>query len=770
MSDNKTIDDLLNNALSELYTASKSRKTTQYTLKDSLKHKHLGTKRTKVIIDTFNFLSKDPLKNNDYYKYLKAYSENGIKLNTDYFKYDLSKLNDYYQKFDEKKWNIFNINKYNEYVLFMALKLQGCYIATDDEIFNISTAGNREYNPLANIPSVLRGELPFKVKEYDIKKAFPTFIDIELKSDYSKNVYDLISKKEFASALNSHNESNYTLKDARQTLSKVYDSRVVEVLTDERFNERGKAFNDFAEYEQEYINKFVKSNDLINYVRLHDGVFVLDRVTVENTTFDKVEFVIKECVKPKVINDKKLFYSIENDKVLLTPTGISDFLIQENFVRITSADDRIQLLKNNNNVIDYFNHKTDIVSFLESKIVEVDKSTVKDAIARHNNSTIAQSYNLIKPSKLKYYKDTKTRFGLPFKNGFIYFDSLDKMELKTKSYNEVNGFFAPHKVQERTFTYTDEVGDFETLCCRVSSGFKKYDKNSIEFIVFRTIIGYLATSYKDPSNTKAIVFTDEGANAENRNGGRGKTAITKGISEVVNSIVKGGTEFKPDYTHNYGELKQEHRMYVIDDVPASHNYNANYTAITGEISVQPKGKPSFNIPFADTPKFVYTSNFIFRMNKNDSSTVRRFSEFKFKPYYSIDLSPRDEFESLLFDWNENEWNKFYSFIYRCVFEYLNNGLKEMDYSKEVDNFKATFNDANEELMTKLLDELTRFNTPFKVSTILKVLDSDKIEWSLKTDKFVNKNSAKRLVNLFIDGTTKYSHYKYVQSCREWRLK
>lgn len=762
-----TIDDLLNGALNNLYIASNSRKKTKYTLADALKHKHLGDERTKVIIDTFSFLSKSPLQNNDYYKYFIAYANNGIKLNTGYFKHDLDKLNGYYKKFDDDKLNVFNVRKYNEYVLYISLKLFGCYTLADDEVFNVTTTDSREYNPLSSIPSVLRGELPFKVKEYDIKKAFPTFIDIELNTDHRHTAYDVINKKNFASALNSHNESNYSLTDARNTLKKVYGDKTNEVLTDKRYNEHGKVFKDFTKYEHDYIQTFVKSNQLECFARLHDGVFVLDRVEVENINFDKVEFAIKKCIKPKVINNKTLFYSFDySGKVILTPTSISDFLEQEKFIRITSADDKVQLLKNNNNVIDYFNHKTDTVSFLENKIIEIDKTLVKDAIARHNTSTIAQSFSLLKTKELNYYKDTKNSFGLPFKNGFIHFDNLDKFELKNKSYDEVNGFFAKHDVQEKTFIYTDEIGDFERFICRVASGIKEFNPNSSEFISLCSIIGYLGTNYKDPSFTKAIVFTDDGANSQDRNGGRGKTAVIKALTKFVNCIIKGGKEFDPSYNHCFAELKSAIVLYAIDDVPAGHDFNANYTAITGEISPQPKGGTAFNIPFSDTPKFVYTTNYIFRLNKSDSSTVRRFTEFKFKPYYSIDLTPKDEFGCLFFDdWNSKEWNKFYSFVFRCVYLFKTTGLNEQDYDKEQDNYKATFNDINEVAMETILKVLTKRKEKFNATDIMR--EYHKLDYYLNKEGFINSKNANRLVGVFIDANNWLHGYKFKPRDKKW---
>lgn len=112
------------------------------------------------------------------------------------------------------------------------------------------------------------------------------------------------------------------------------------------------------------FKKFVDANKLINYARLHDGVFVLESTQCENLIFDKVEFSIKESIAPEITNDVVSFYQINDfGDVETCPTLYADFLKQENFIRISTPDDKIQLLKNTNNVVDFFNHKTDLVSF-----------------------------------------------------------------------------------------------------------------------------------------------------------------------------------------------------------------------------------------------------------------------------------------------------------------------------------------------------------------------------------------------------------------------
>jgi hypothetical protein len=405
----------------------------------------------------------------------------------------------------------------------------------------------------------------------------------------------------------------------------------------------------------------------------------------------------------------------------------SDFLTQEKFIRISTSDDKIQLLKNTNNVVDFFNHKTDMASFLEQEINEVSNDDVRDKLARDNNNTLLQSLTLLKPIPLEYYKDSKERFGLPFKNGFFYFDDKDKFEIKSKPYNDISGFFTPHSIQKREFRYTNEVGNFELFIQRISTGSKEFDKSNNEHtqIVdsFNSMIGYLCHNYK-PTESPCIVLTDEGANDENRNGRRGKSMIWNAIQLVTKTMIKGGIEFDPNYTFCFSDLDKSFNLYVIDDVPCNFNFNSLYTQITGGINAQLKGSKANMIEREDSPKFLITSNFLFRCDLNDASTVARFCEYKIKPYYNVNFSPKDEFNQIFFeDWNETEWNKFYSYIFRCVNYYLVNGLKRISYNKTEDNFKAIFNtDAKLSEMERIIDVLINQNkkNSFSVSEFLAV--------------------------------------------------
>ena len=753
-------------------TESKSRKET-FTFYDACKKETYHNKRDKVFLSVVSFLKTEPLRDNDYVKYVSCYIRTGVKLDTKYFKNNLDKLESYYKKADEAKAigetvNPFSLRAYQRYVLFMVLKFSGEYTNDLNDKFGIKTVGYREYNPLTNIPSVMRGELPFKVKEYDIKRAFATFIDIELKKEYRQTVYDIFDKKTFAYLLN----ANATNKGADRNeilkeLSKIYGDNANNVCTLERFNTKGGAFTDFSKYEKEYIDRFVTENNLVHYVRLHDGVFVLAETDCNFFVFDWVEYAIKECIKPPIENEIVSFYTIDqNNTVYTSPTMYADFFMQEKFLRISTPDDKIFLLRDTNNVVDFFNHNTNTVAFLKDNINEFSSSfdAVADTIARENFSTIKNGFLLIPSVELRYYSDTKNTFGLPFKNGFFYFDTNVSGQIKRKNYSDVKGFFAPHEIQSRAFKYTDEVGMFEQFLIRACIGRKEANTQDTKNIVesFKTMFGYLCHNYKDTTKNPCIVLTDMDADDETRNGRRGKTLITKAIQEIQESIIKGGKEFDSGYTHVFADLEKKHNIYIIDDVPAGFKYDDLYTNILGDISCQRKGVKAETIKFKDAPKFAITSNWVVPYDEKNASTNGRFIEYKFTNYYNTAHTPKDEFNCAFFqDWNTDEWNRFYSFVFRCVKLYLEKGIIKVNYNKADDNYKAYFNnDVIYSEFHRCIDILVNGNSPFEfnVSDFLRVYNDS--ENPLRFEKIFSIKNTKKYIDAWVGkyNTDQHGYY------------
>lgn len=758
-------------------TAIKSKKQ-NYHFGDALKGSEgLRTGYDKLMIEYLDFLKTNPLQNNDYYKYVNSYKQ-GKKLNEKYFKHDVSKLQGYYKKSDkDPKYNPFSKSKYEAYVLFMMLKFSDYYKPEFDNIFNVSRVDSRtdkpdhrETNPATSIPSVLRALLPFKIKEYDISRAYPTFIFMEL-GITPFDVYSLIDKRYFNTLLNIHKGvKDATIEAVRAQLEPIYKDRVNEVITEKRFNTSGGLYYELTAIERQYIEKFVDANSLKNYVRLHDGVIVKTGSECEILEFGDVVFKVKEFTNPELKKEIVTFYELDDDgDVFTNPVLYSRFFEQENFIRITrQGHDQLTILKNENKIVSPINHKTDIVPYLKDNINELDTSQIENKIARDATNVIQQSFQLLTPIPLQYHKDTKTTCDIPFKNGIARI-TADGMELI--SYDEIDGFFAKHSTQEHKISFKDiddYKSDFATFLSMAvtNKDFKKTEITKDDekvFSAFCSMFGYLITNYKNPAFNPAIILSDDDADGESRNGGRGKSLVQMALSYFRCSIEKGGNAYDPKYTHVHADLKQEHDLYLIDDVPSNFDYNALYTHITGSIDAQRKGVTAETIEFEDAPKFVISTNWAVRYDAEATSTNRRFKEYKFSRFWNISNTPDKYFgKSFFSDWDADEWNAFYNFGFYCVQHYLSYGLETIEYDKKADNFRAYFYNDSILEETKRIFKALDYKDSFSVTDFVEL---HKLHEMYKYKPEFTIRNAKKYIDSFIE--FEKLPYLYSQRVRIW---
>nr|WP_315198253.1 hypothetical protein [uncultured Flavobacterium sp.] len=501
-----------------------------------------------------------------------------------------------------------------------------------------------------------------------------------------------------------------------------------------------------------------KVSNTINYVRLHDGIFLNLLQNITQTKFGKVEFGVKKIPIPKLNSEvlETFYYRDDDGKYKIDPTRIRDCLVNEGIKRISTPDDQILLIKCNNNIIDPFNHKTDLLVSLKKEINEVngDYKTVENVLAHEYKNTVMKALPLIDPHELKFYKDTQYTFGLSFKNGLMIM-SKDG-EIMEHKYDPKNGFFLKHVIQSRDFKQTDEVGDFEKLVKNVSGE---------HFEAFMSMIGYLAHNYKNPIMSPCIVFTDEDADGITRNGGRCKTIISQGLSEVTVPILKGGKEFDPNYNFVFNDLQKGMKLYIIDDVEKNFKFDDLYTNILGGINCQRKGKKAEQINFEDSPKFLLTTNWALQYSSANNSTNRRFIEFKFNSYYNKNHTPIADFGRRLFiDWDEAEFNRFYSFIFKCVKLFFDKGIIAPIYNKDKDNFMIKFN--NDSILhefERILKPLLASKKPFRVNDFLAIYhDYDN---PFKNEKWFHLNNIRDLINIWLKYNENESTYKYWEYAR-----
>lgn len=192
-------------------------------------------------------------------------------------------------------------------------------------------------------------------------------------------------------------------------------------------------------------------------------------------------------------------------------------------------------------------------------------------------------------------------------------------------------------------------------------------------------LGYLLHRYKDPSKPWCVFAMDNKISETGEShGGSGKSIAYKAPRYFMKTVTLEGRNPKlTDNPHLY-ELVTKHTDYLlIDDANQYLKFDHFFSAITGEIMVNPKHGKQYELSFDETPKFCITSNFTIR--NIDPSTERRLLYTVFSDYYHYNKdgeyqesrSPYDDFgKNLFIDFTEEEWNYAFNTMANCITTFL----------------------------------------------------------------------------------------------------
>lgn len=198
-------------------------------------------------------------------------------------------------------------------------------------------------------------------------------------------------------------------------------------------------------------------------------------------------------------------------------------------------------------------------------------------------------------------------------------------------------------------------------------------------------IGYMLHGYKNYNKPWAVFAMDNKvSDLGESHGGSGKSLCYGFLNKVIKRRVylKGRD---PKLTQNdfiYHEVTRDTDYILVDDATQYLNFDYFFSEITGSLKVNPKNGSPFEIPFEESPKFVFTSNFSIR--NMDPSTARRILFTVFSDYYH---SSDDEYKqirkvsddfggrNLFTDFKDEDYNDFYNFCAQCVQFFLSYDVK-----------------------------------------------------------------------------------------------
>lgn len=267
----------------------------------------------------------------------------------------------------------------------------------------------------------------------------------------------------------------------------------------------------------------------------------------------------------------------------------------------------------------------------------------------------------------------------------------------------VNGIVRVTKDEVKLFPYKDILKDDKLVLGSkiIKRGVKVVDREEAlasDFALFTSravgddgfsalcrSMGYMLHCYKDASRAKMVFYSDANKGDGIARGRSGKSLCANlAISQLRKVSVINGKQFSSNDRFMLDGFDVESDIISFQDMRKAFDKETLYNMITGDLQVSKKYMSTRIIPFEYSPKIIADSNY--GISLIGSSDVGRINVIGFDNYYSDIHQPIHEFGKVFFsEWTEQDWNKFYTFMFYCVQMYLNQGLSNYRLDEMMSN-------------------------------------------------------------------------------------
>ena len=415
---------------------------------------------------------------------------------------------------------------------------------------------------------------------------------------------------------------------------------------------------------------------LYNFLKLN-GFYALHDDNQKDTRYVKIDGYIVRSVTPKDIREFVRQWVIDEVRdlsvlnlVLDTPKLSAGMLesIDEITLDFTSFDPKMQLFFFPNVCVKASGQRLDVIKKQDFKF---QNYVWAENVIDHNFRllddffTITRSQNEEDEStfSIKIHKVGSNLMGYLINSSRLFWRK--EMETRFDGEQERLAYREAHRF--------DIMGESLT-----ADEWQEQQQNLINKIF---TLGYMLHHYKSPSRAWAPMAMDNKIGEEGEcNGRSGKSFFFKVLSLLMKTVKLSGRNPKlMDNPHVFDQVTQHTQMLLVDDCDRYLNTGLFYDNITSDMTVNPKNNQSFTIPFEESPKIAFTTNYV--PADFDPSSEARLLYMVFSDYYHQKTeendyresrSIRDDFGKDLFSktYSEDEWNQDLNFILQCVRFYL----------------------------------------------------------------------------------------------------
>jgi len=310
----------------------------------------------------------------------------------------------------------------------------------------------------------------------------------------------------------------------------------------------------------------------------------------------------------------------------------------------------------------------------------ITPSALLEVVYKHSSTLFSDSFlEFFDRAEIDFLRDTKDQAFFPFKNGVV---CVSKDCVVLKSYGELNKHVYSAQVIDHNIVVDQE--DIGVAPIEYLQFLKRICGDNDERLIYvLSLIGYIMHGYKDPAKPYAVILGEETDNEE-KGGGTGKGIFVKALSYLSRIVRVDGKNFNLGKSFAFQRVDLDTKIIAIEDVRKRVDFEGFYSIITEGITVEKKNQDEFFIPYKDSPKILFTTNYT--ITQTGVHAKRRQKIIEFAPYFNNERTPEDEFGHKLFDdWDEHEWNRFFNLFFFAVSDYLGNGVPKVNMSEMMVN-------------------------------------------------------------------------------------
>lgn len=391
---------------------------------------------------------------------------------------------------------------------------------------------------------------------------------------------------------------------------------------------------------------------------------------------------VEDINGPEILTFWEVIHTKSGKKINIIRHKLIDFLYTHGFHLFfyDKANSTYRIVQQVDGLVQYVIPETikkfikEYVTGLPERFDGISPTDLLEVIMKGSDTYLGSGQmEFIEAKEIDILRDTPAAAYFTFTNGIV--KVTDKgAELLT--YGEVNK--SVWKSQVIDFN-VDVDNFFDESLCEFYDFLVKISGENIMYLL--SLVGYLLHRYKDPARPFAVILAEE-TEDEKKGGGTGKGILVTALSYMANIERVDGKNFKLDKSFAFQRVGLDTKIVAIEDVRKNVDFEGFYAIITEGMTIEKKNKDEFTIPYKDSPKILFTTNYTIAGNGGHGK--RRQKVFELGNHFSSSHTPMDEYKHRIFDdWDPDEWNRFYNLMFTCVAAYLQAGIPVVENSEKM---------------------------------------------------------------------------------------